>query len=130
MVPTSKMITTIGYQGTTVTVMSMTTAPATLSITTIENTVLKISTTAETTTMAPAPSSSDGEETTTITEPGLLMTNNTTNPAPSYKAKNTYTNTYTMLSIGKAKETGLLLYPGGVTQGPSHSDNSYLSSVI
>ena len=70
------------------------------------------------------------EETTTITEPGLLMTTNTTDPAPSYKAKNTYTNTYTMLSIGKAKETGLLLYPGGVTQGPSHSDNSYLSSVI
>ena len=49
-------------------------------------------------------------------------------PVLSSKATNTYTNTQTMTSMGTAKETCFLLDPGGVTQYPSHSGNSALSS--
>ena len=47
-----------------------------------------------------APSSSAGEETNTITEPGLSMTNKTTAPAPSSNSTNIDINTYIMPSIG------------------------------
>ena len=57
------------------------------------------------------------------------MKTKTTAQAPSSKAANTDTNIDTMPSIGTAKETGLLLDPGEVTQDPSHSDNSSLSPV-
>ena len=124
---TSKRRTMIGYQETNVTVMAMMTSPMTFSTTTIENTVPEPSTTEETTTTAPAPSSSTGEEKTTITEPELLMTIKMPAPASLSKATNTDTNTDTMPSIGTAKEIGLLLDPGKVTQDPSHSENISLS---
>ena len=81
---------------------------------------------AETTTITTAYSSYAREETTTITETGLLMTVKTM--ATASKAINTYTNTDTMPSIGTYKETGLFLDPVGVTQDPIDSDNSFLSS--
>ena len=126
--PTAKMITEIEYQDTTVIVMAMTTAPEYLSMTTIENTVPEPSTTSETTMTEPAPSSSAGEDTINIIETGFTMKTKTVAPALSSKSANTYTNTYTVTSIGTAKETGLSLEPGGVTQDPIHSDNSSLSS--
>ena len=108
--------------------ISKTTAPVPLSKTTIESMAPGPSTTEETTTTAPAPSSYSGEETTNITEPELLMTTKTMVLVILYKDTNKDTNIYAIPSIGTAKETGLLLGPGGVTHDTSHPDNSSLSS--
>ena len=108
--------------------MAATKSPTPLSMRMTENTVLELSTTAENTTTSPATSSSAGEETITITYPGLLMTTNKKALALLSKATNTYTNIYTMPSIGTSEETGLSLEPGGVTQDPSHSEKSSLLS--
>ena len=69
--------------------------------------------TAETTTTALVPFSSSGEETTTIAYPGFSIMTKTSAPETLYKAIYIDTNTYTMPSIGTAKETCLLLKPGG-----------------
>ena len=78
------------------TVMAMMPTPEPLSTTIIKNTAPEPSTAAETTMTVLAPLSSDGEETTTITEPGLFMTTKTTAPELSSKDSNTDTNTDTM----------------------------------
>ena len=108
--------------------MDVTTETMHLSETTIKNTAPEPSTTAETTTAAPAPLSSYWEDTTNITGPELLMMAKTAVLELSYKATNKATNTDTMPSIGTSKEKGLYLEPGGVTQDPSHYYNSSLSS--
>ena len=84
------------------------------------------STTAETTATALVPLSHTGEDKTTITDPGLLITTKTMASVLSSKATNTDTNTDTMPPIGAAKETVLSMDPGGVIQDPIHSDNSSL----
>ena len=57
-----------------------------------------------------------------------MMATKITAPGPSSKDNNINSNTYTIPSMWKSKETGLSLDPGGVTQDTSNSDNSYLSS--
>ena len=83
----------------TVTVMATTMDLAPFSTTMIDNTAPEPSMTADTTTAAVSPSSSTGEETTTITEPGLSMKTNIQEPVTASKAANTYT----MSLIGTAK---------------------------
>ena len=94
--PTDKTINVIGDQETTVTVMAMMPTPEPLSTTIIKNTAPEPSTAAETTMTVLAPLSSDGEETTTITDPGFSMTAKRTAPEQSSKATNIDTNTYEM----------------------------------
>ena len=111
--PKDKTINKIRFQETTVTVMDTTMAPAPSSTTTTNNKTPEASTMIENTKTVPSPSSYTGQKTTTMTEPGLLMTTNMMVPAPLYKATNIYTNIYIMPSIGTAKEKGLLMESEG-----------------
>ena len=122
-VPTYKMITMIGYQDITVTVMDTMTMPepSSTSTTTINNTAPEPSMMTETTTAVPEPEPSAGEETTTIIDTGLLMTTKTTAPSLLSKDNNAYTNIDTIKSIGTAKGKVFLLDPVGVTHDHSHS---------